>query len=58
MAIYPSELSDGNDIILFSKPAGEKGERMTVRASLDGGKTWPVSRLIYKRPAAYLSLAV
>jgi hypothetical protein len=34
MAIYPPELSDGNDIILFSKPAGEKGERMTVRAAL------------------------
>ena len=58
MALYPPELSDGRDIILFSNPAGEKRERMTVRVSLDGGQTWPVSRLINEGPSAYSSLGV
>jgi len=58
MALYPPELSDGRDIILFSNPAGVKRERMTVRASFDMGQTWPVCRVIYEGPSAYSSMAV
>lgn len=51
---------DGRDILLYSNvdTPGHKRERMTVWASFDGGKTWPVSRLVYDGPAAYSSLGV
>ena len=58
MAIYPPDLSDGNDIILFSNPAGEQRERMTIRASFDGGLTWIAAKIIHEGPAAYSSMAV
>ena len=49
--------------LLFSNPAPavsrERGRRirMTVRSSLDDGRTWPAERLIHEGPAAYSSLA-
>jgi sialidase-1 len=51
---------DGRDILLYSNvdTPGHKRERMTVWASFDGGKTWPVSRLVHDGPAAYSSLGV
>ncbi|MDZ7618062.1 MAG: sialidase family protein [Patescibacteria group bacterium] len=36
---------------------GEGRQKITVWASLDGAKTWPVKRLVYDGPAAYSSLA-
>ena len=30
---------------------------LTVRTSTDGGRTWPVARLLHEGPAAYSSLA-
>ena len=47
-----------SDRLLFSNPASTKRERMTVRLSLDGGKTWPKSRQLFAGPAAYSCLAV
>ena len=53
---------DGGDRLLFSNPSPPiqpaRGERidMTVRASPDGGKTWPWARLLHRGPAAYSSL--
>ena len=45
--------------LLFLNPASTKArERMTVRLSLDEGKTWPRSKEIYAGPAAYSCLAV
>jgi sialidase-1 len=45
--------------ILFSNPADPRRRvRMTVRASADEGKTWPVSRVVHEGPAGYSSLAV
>ena len=45
--------------LLFSNPASkERRERMTVRASFDEGKSWPVAKLIYGGPAAYSCLTV
>ena len=47
------------DILLYSNAdtAGGVREKMTVWASFDGGRTWPVKRLVYSGPAAYSSLA-
>ena len=47
------------DILIFSNIDTEqpKRERATVWASFDGGKTWPVKRLVYDGPSAYSSLA-
>jgi sialidase-1 len=59
----PSEVTGGKDVLLFSTPdnpgAGDKNARirMTVWASFDRGKTWPVKRLVYEGPSAYSSLA-
>jgi hypothetical protein len=45
-------------IILFSNPASRKRESMTVRASFDDGRSWPVRRLVEPGPSAYSCLAV
>ncbi|MDX2512462.1 MAG: sialidase family protein [Desulfobacterales bacterium] len=58
MVLYPPELTDGKDIILFSNPAAETRERMTIRASFDGGKSWPASKVIHDGPAAYSAMTV
>lgn len=49
--------------LLFSNPNTTKHENqdrenVTVKASQDGGKTWPVSRLLQPGPSAYSDLAV
>ncbi len=53
------EATDGKDVLLFSTPdnPGSSRLRMTVWASFDGAKTWPVNRLVYEGPSAYSSLA-
>ncbi len=44
-------------ILLFSNPASQEGRKqLTIRASYDDGKTWPVSRLLYPGSAAYSCL--
>jgi hypothetical protein len=62
----------GHDILVYSNldtDAGEmpaqvgastsKGrEKVTVWASFDGGRTWPVKRLVYDGPSAYSNLGV
>ena len=48
----------GRDILIYSN-ADEEGHervRMTAWASLDGGQTWPVRRLVDEGPGAYSSL--
>ncbi|BDC48706.1 sialidase [Bryobacterales bacterium F-183] len=42
--------------LVFSNPASTKRERLTVRRSDDGGKTWGWSRVLHEGPAAYSSL--
>jgi sialidase-1 len=51
---------DGKDsgCLLFSNPASPRRRDLTVRASRDDGKTWPVSRMLHAGPAAYSCLAV
>ena len=45
-------------VILFSNPASDKRNKLTVRASFDEGRTWLVSRSLDPRPSAYSCLAV
>jgi sialidase-1 len=47
----------GPDRLLFSNPASVKREKMTVRLSSDGGRTWAAARRLYEGPSAYSSLA-
>jgi sialidase-1 len=49
----------GRDIFLYSNADSEGHERvrLTVWASFDGGKTWPIKRLVFAGPSAYSSLA-
>ena len=45
-------------LVFFSNAADERKRiRMTLRASRDGGRTWPISMLLYEGPSAYSSLA-
>ena len=55
----PLEATGGKDVLLFSTPDNPGGHRfkMSVWASFDGAKTWPVKRLVYEGPSAYSSLA-
>ncbi len=48
----------GKDILIFSNldTPNSRRERSTVWASFDGGKTWPVKRLIFDGPSGYSSL--
>lgn len=48
----------GRDVLLFSNPAhAERRENLTVRASLDGGRSWPHRCTLHAGPAAYSCLA-
>jgi len=55
----PVEATGGKDVLIFSAPDNPGGSRirMTVWASFDRAKTWPVKRLIWAGPSAYSSLA-
>jgi len=54
---WPGKDSPGR--LLFSNPANSKSRvRMTVRQSLDDGKTWSEGRVLHAGPAAYSCLAV
>lgn len=42
---------------LFCNPASLKRERLTVRWSPDGGRTWPFARVLNEGPSGYSDLA-
>lgn len=47
----------GRDILVFSNIESDNGRHHgTVWASFDGGRTWPIKRLVYEGPFAYSSL--
>jgi len=50
---------DDRDILVFSRPGPHKTPRrdITVWVSFDGGKTWPVNRIVYNK-GSYTWLAV
>lgn len=49
----------GRDVLLYSNAdtAGGERERLTLWASFDGGRSWPVKRLLNESHSAYSSLA-
>ncbi len=55
----PSKATGGRDVLLFSAPdnPGRTRVKMTVWASFNGAKTWPVKRLVNEGHSAYSSLA-
>lgn len=44
--------------LIFSNPASDKRDKMTIYLSYDEGKTWPVSKLLHAGPSAYSCLTV
>ncbi len=46
------------NILLYSGPGGPGRNDMTVRLSYDEGKTWPLSKVIYRGSSAYSDLVV
>ena len=58
-SLISHDLKDGRKVLFFSNPNSKyKREKMTVRMSLDQGKTWPKSILLDKEGGAYSSLAM
>ena len=56
---YRWPLGDKPGVILFSNPANTAARvNMTVRASFDDGKSWPVSTVLFPGPSGYSDLAV
>jgi sialidase-1 len=60
---HPGTIEEKKPMLLFSNPnttkrAHRDRANLTVKASYDGGKTWPVARLLQPGPAAYSDLAV
>lgn len=63
MVNYTPTNKAAESLLLFSNPnitnrENQKRENVTVKASKDGGKTWPISRLLRPGPSAYSDLAV
>jgi len=52
---WPSQDQPG--VILFSNPANTMRKGMTVKASFDEGKTWPVSKVLHTGLSAYSDLS-
>ena len=53
----PGNRSEEMDLLLFCNPAAETRERLTVRVSRDGGRSWTgASKCIYEGPSAYSSM--
>ena len=46
------------DVLLYSGPAGMGRRNLTIRASRDGGQTWPVVKLLHEGESAYSDLAI
>ena len=56
-AIVRLEAAGARDWLLFSNTADASvRRRLTLRLSCDGGKTWPMSRVLVEGPSAYSSL--
>ena len=51
------QTEDGH-CLLFSNPASTARQTLTVRASVDDGKTWPFACVLHSGPAAYSCLAI
>lgn len=50
--------ADGTSVLLFAHCASPERDHVTVHASLDGGKTWPHSRLLDAERGGYVEIAI
>jgi len=58
-SLISHDLKDGRRVLFFSNPNSKyKREKMTVRMSLDQGKSWPKSILLDQKGGAYSSLSM
>ncbi|MEC8014086.1 MAG: sialidase family protein [Verrucomicrobiota bacterium] len=58
-SLISHDFKDGRRVLFFSNPNSKyKREKMTVRMSLDQGKTWSKSILLDQKGGAYSSLAM
>ena len=58
-SLISHDLKDGRRVLFFSNPNSKyKREKMTIRMSLDQGKTWPTSILLDQKGGAYSSLSM
>ena len=58
-SLISHDLKDGRRVLFFSNPNSKhRREKMTVRMSLDQGKTWPKSILLDRKGGAYSSLSM
>ena len=58
-SLISHDLKDGRRVLFFSNPNSKyKREKMTIRMSLDQGKTWPESILLDQKGGAYSSLSM
>jgi sialidase-1 len=55
--VCQASLIRAGNLLLFSNPASTRRENMTVRASRDEGRTWPLSLVLEMGPSAYSCLA-
>lgn len=53
---YSWPAKDERGLILFANPVASSRARLTLRASHDEGRTWPVSKVLYGGSAAYTCL--
>ena len=58
MLRYTAQPGFAKNRILFSNPASTGRDKLTIRLSVDEGKTWPVAKLLYAGSAAYSCLVV
>ena len=63
MVAYPGERFNQENFLLYSHPDTTKRPHkdrvnVTIRASFDGGKSWPTRKLLEDGPSAYSDLAV
>jgi len=49
----------GKELLVFSNPSSVKGRKnMSIKISLDKGKTWSIEKQVYQGPSAYSCLTV
>lgn len=57
-ALLAVPATHGEGVLLYSAPAAKPRDRMTLYLSRDGGRTWPVSKLLDPRPSSYSCMTV
>lgn len=55
---YPSSDKQKSTLLFLNPASPSKRHNMTIRASFDEGKTWPVIKTVFTGPSAYSSMAV